>query len=817
MSFSFVDLMHRDHHSVKHAFGDVRSGVAFAKENGLTHYATANYGEISNWAGQLSHCSKHGIVPILGIELYVNNYRVSDVGGRRVVLDTRNGETVSPLDMDCVERDKVTQDYPLCLYARTVEGYHNIIAMHNDAQLNGMSNRPRTCDAVVERHGKGVSCVMGVPYSEVASLVFNGLEDEALERMRYYEGVFDDVTLTVAMVDGEEYPGLNDSILSFADRHGFRVVPVCNSHYVGEDDREAFCVLRKLSHLRGGTSYDTDIRDGMHYRTWDELDELYERRFRSGVFTERKWEELKSELERFVKGFGELAIDRSLKLPKFKDGAETLARKANEGFVRLGYDRKGEEYRKRLEYELDNIVGAGFADYFLVLEEFYNWYRHDFKSVCAFGRGSAAGSLVLNCIGCTNVDPIRHNLLFERFLDAERFKMVVQAGGSVSGADCPDVDSDFATTKRDALKQHIVDVYGKNCTASIGTIGLMKTKSTLKDLARLYEVPAEEVNAVTVKIDSLYADSQDEYHSLEDLKAEYPELNSLLEKYPKMGDTFEKLRGTITNLGIHAGGVLITDFDLTDQLPLRLGADGQVVTCWTEGISGRELGDMGFVKFDILAIDQLNLMEHTVELIRENRGVEVDVSKIPLDDRKALSLMSRHDGSCIFQFDTELAGKVTDHMGGIETFEDLGSLSTLMRPAALSNGFDVEFGERRAGRKKSEMPDCLKPYLESTYGLPIYQEHIMQSAMALAGFDKNTAYKFMKLIYKGKLHTKEEKDEWRERFVRGCMPKVRHEAIEVEFEDGTRKTYEKWERVACDDGTERTVAEAVELGIGFEP
>ncbi len=322
------------------------------------------------------------------------------------------------------------------------------------------------------------------------------------------------------------------------------------------------------------------------------------------------------------------------------------------------------------------------------------------------------------------------------------------------------------------MKEHLAQVYGRNSIASIGTVGVMKTKSALKDLARLYEVPMEEINAVTAEEMCAYTDDDENPLPLDKLKQMFPGLNALLRKYPQMGGTFEKLRGSITSWGRHAGGVLITDFDLTRQIPVRKDSEGRLVTCWQEGIAARELGRMGFVKFDILAIDQLNIFEDTLRLIRETTGKDIDVADIPIDDPAAIEQMNRHDTTCIFQFDTDTTDKVISHMGGITKFEDIPALSALMRPAALANRFDSEFGRRRADAEAVYIPDCLKKYIGDTYGLPIYQEHIMQAAMHLAGMDKNDAYRFMKLIYKGKLHDPEEVAEWREKFIRGCRDKV---------------------------------------------
>ena len=781
MNTPFVDLLHRDEFSLKQALGNTKTILPILKERNQKYYAVSNYCEISNWVQQLFACKDNDIVPILGMEAFVNNFRYQADGFDKInVTNLVSSETKSVYDLNETERDLVTLDYPIDLFARTIEGYYNIIQIHNDSQLYGVDKRPRTSDPFLEKHCKGIIAVLPTPFSEVASLVFNGMEEDALAKFRHYQSLFDKVYLTVSLVDDPEYKEINESIIQFAQKNNILVVPVCCSHYHMPSYEEAFFTLKKLSKLRGGMFYEVDTCKGMFYRSREDVDYLFEKKFKSEIFTEEVYKKLMYNLDELLTEFSLLDIDYSVKLPKFENGPEKLKEKAWSGFIERGYDKKGPEYIERFNYEIENIVGAGFADYFLVLEEVFNWYRKDLKSVSAIGRGSAGGSLVLNCIGCTSLDPIQNNLLFERFLDASRLREVVESGGQVSGADMPDVDSDMATTKKELVKDHFAHVYGEKCTASIGTCGLMKTKSVLKDLARLYEVPMEEINDVTAGEMRSYMDDDENPMPLEKLKEMFPGLDALLQRYPQMGKTFEKLRGSITNWGKHAGGVLITDFDLTEQVPVRRDNEGKLVTCWQEGIAARELGQMGFIKFDILAIDQLNIFEHTIQLIKETTGKEIKVDDIPLGDYKALSQMNEHDSVCVFQFDTDLCPRVVDHMKGIHTFEDLGSLSTLMRPAALSNKFDTEFGKRRQNSKNIYIPDCLKPYLGPTFGLPIYQEHIMQAGMYLADMNKKDAYKFMKLLYKGKM-TKDLIPYWKEKFLEGCKEKIETGEVEKDY------------------------------------
>ncbi len=429
----FVDLGKKDEFSLKHALGNTKTVLPLLKERGQKYYAVSNYCEISNWIQQMSVCGKAGIIPILGMEVFVNNFRYASEQGIVTVHDLYRDEKKALPEMDETGRDMVTLDYPVDLFARTVQGYYNIIQIHNDAQLNGIDRRPRTHDRFLESHGEGIVAVMPAPYSETASLIYNRMFDEAWEKFRYYQGIFDAVYLALPIVDDPEYREIDADIVRFAARYGVAAVPVCNSHYHFPDDEEAFHTLRKLSRLRGGMSYEVDEVPGMYYRSREEVDELFRRRLQSPVFTEAVYQSAQASLDALLSRFGTLEIDTSLRLPRFENGAERLRERAWKGFLAHGYDRKGREYRERFDYEIENIIGAGFADYFLILEEVFSWYRNDMRSLGAFGRGSAAGSLILNCIGCTNVDPIKYNLLFERFLDAERFAGIVRAGGQVSG------------------------------------------------------------------------------------------------------------------------------------------------------------------------------------------------------------------------------------------------------------------------------------------------------------------------------------------------------------------------------------------------
>ena len=341
----------------------------------------------------------------------------------------------------------------------------------------------------------------------------------------------------------------------------------------------------------------------------------------------------------------------------------------------------------------------------------------------------------------------------------------------------------------------------------------MHTKSALKELARVYDVSPEEINELTTKGLKNFEPDDDEL-SLDELKKKFPALKSFLYKHSEFEKSFSKLQGTINCWGVHAGGILISDKPLINQLPVRMN-DGKLATVWTEGLSGRELGQMGFIKLDILAIETLDIIEETINLINTRYNNELKFEDIPWDEPNCLARIEKGDNLGVFQFETPLALRVCKNMGGLHKFEDIASLSTLMRPAALENKFDVKFGNRKNGEETYFIPQCMKKYMEKEYGLPIYQEAALYFALHLASLSLPLSYSFMKKLYKGQL---KEKDvpEWEKKFINGCKSNMLHEEIEVTFDNNEVRRYKKDEMIKCKDGVERAIEDIIAQGVEIE-
>ena len=446
-STPFVDFGRKTQFSLKTAMGEPKTAIPILKKRNQKWFPISDYGECSSWVKQYFGCIKEGIVPILGMETFVNNYRFT------VSADDANDVTVhkygeneewerKDTDVSEDELDWSQIDFPIDIFARAPKSEYNVIKIHNDAQLHGVEKRPRTTDAFLKTHGEGVVALMPTPYSEISSHIFNGNYKEALAKYEFYKSVFDDVYVEIPLLEDEEYREINSVTISFCKKHGIKMVPVLNSHYDTIDDEEAFPIFQKCGVLRGGMSYEVDYAPNMYMKTKEEVLDTFHKFHESDVFTQEVMDELLKNLDELCESFTTLELDTSPKTPHFENSDVELREHAWAGFKKYGFDKKpnSQVYKDRLEYELKNIISAGFADYFLLIEQMFEWHVNKMGRLGSVGRGSAAGALTLRCLGVTKIDPVHHNLLFERFLDASRLDDIVNKGGKVTGADFPDVD-----------------------------------------------------------------------------------------------------------------------------------------------------------------------------------------------------------------------------------------------------------------------------------------------------------------------------------------------------------------------------------------
>jgi DNA polymerase III subunit alpha len=393
-----------------------------------------------------------------------------------------------------------------------------------------------------------------------------------------------------------------------------------------------------------------------------------------------------------------------------------LAQKGLSTLFEQGRIEKDQEalYQERLHTEIDLIIKMGFVGYFLVVSDFIQWSRRNGIPVGP-GRGSAAGSLVAWALEITNIDPIKYNLLFERFLNPERVSM-------------PDIDIDFCIEGREAVIQYVRDKYGHDNVGQIITFGTMMAKGVVKDVARVLSIPFEDANAITALIpDQLKI-------SLHDALEQEPRLKELIDSNPKVAQLFEiafKLEGITRHASKHAAGIVISPEPIHKVLPVYVPSKStELVTQYAM----TELESIGFLKIDLLGLKNLTLIDRAIKLIQKNYGIALNIDKLPLDDAKTFDLLRQGKTSGVFQLESEGLKEVLRKLQP-EKFEDIIAVNALYRPGPLGSGMVDDFIERKHGRQKiTYLFEELKPILEETYGVIVYQEQVMKIASAIAGY-----------------------------------------------------------------------------------
>jgi len=570
-----------------------------------------------------------------------------------------------------------------------------------------------------------------------------------------------------------------------------------DSHYLerGHDDTHnvLMCIRQHktvMEQKEGDDTWEFEVGN-LFYRNAEQVVELFrdgfvekggEKRpgFEDDVFTAEVLAEAMGNTLTFARSAEEIELDSTIKLPRlYDDGKGMLRKKVNMGFRRrkLGSKPNKDAYLERIRREFGVIAKLGWTDYFLICERIIADAKKEFGEwVIGYGRGSAAGSLVSYCLGITDIDPLEHGLLFERFLDEER-------------PDPPDIDNDFDPRYREEVKRHVVELFGEDNVCSIGTYQTYKTRAVVLDVARTLGYDVYEANAVTKKIDPLQAfnDEEGEEHKVDDISFDelfehYPELKTYLEKYPDVRHHAEILRNQVKNMGTHAGGVIISDKSLKGRIPVLFDKPAdkdkrKIVSAWAEAPGkSEELSAVGLVKFDILGLNNLPVVADCVRLVEETKGETLTRDDIPIDDALAIRVGSKEDLLGIFQLENPATKPIADEVG-LESLGDVSALTSLIRPGPRDMGMDMTYAHRKHG-EPYDMPEFLKKLLADTYGVITFQEQCMQVAQQLAGFSPSQSYKFVKAIAK---KVPELMASFKSKFIEGAKPRI--EAGELSEKD----------------------------------
>ena len=698
-----------------------------AKEDGMTAVAITDHGNMFGAKEFYNYCLKHGIKPVIGCEVYV----------------AKNGRKNQK------EKDDRAGDH-LILLAKNKTGYHNLVKLVSLAWIEGHYYKPRIDKELLAQYREGIMVSTGCLGGEVPQAILNLGEEKAEKLVLQFRELFgEDFYLELQRhrtgdpdVDNDTFARqeiVNNVLIRLARKHQIKLVATNDVHFINAPDAEAH---DRLICLNTGTELDDPTRmrytKQEYFKTRAEMYEL----FRDIPEALENTEEIVNKVE--VYDLNRNPILPVFPLPEgFGDEDEYLRHLTYEGAA-MRYGTITDEIRARIDFELDVIRKMGYPGYFLIVQDFLRAAREMGVSVGP-GRGSAAGSVVAYCTRITDVDPLKYDLLFERFLNPDRTSL-------------PDIDIDFDEDGREQVLEWVVKKYGKDKVAQIITFGTMAAKMAIRDVGRVQKLPLAEADRLAKLVPERPGISlRHTYDEIPELKQARESTNDLIASTLKYAEILE---GSVRHTGIHACGVIIGRDSLIDHIPVCTSKDTSYLVTQYDG---DHIESVGMLKMDFLGLKTLSIIKDTVANIRKSRGIDIDVSRLPLDDQATYDLYSRGETTGLFQF--ESVG-MKRHLRELKPnrFEDLIAMNALYRPGPME--YIPSYINRKHGIEKVhfELP-VMEKYLKDTYGITIYQEQVMQLSQAMAGFTAGEADSLRKAMGKKK---KDVMDRLKEKFLEGC-------------------------------------------------
>ena len=689
--------------------------VAYAKELGMDSLAITDHGVMYGAVEFYQECTKAGIKPIIGCEVYL----------------------AKGSHLDMTEKTR----YHLILLAENDIGYHNLMRIVSKGQLEGFYYKPRVDKDILRTYSEGIICLSACIAGEVPRLINSGNMDGARRCVQEYIDIFgkDNYFLEIQNHDIPEEKTAAEGLRQLAQEFGIGLVATNDLHYVRREDAEAQDVLLCIQ-----TTSNVDDpgrmrfpNDSFYLKSAEEMAELFGGYPEALENTCRIADRCNVKLE-----FGHLLLPE-FPVPEGFDAVSYLRHLCEEALPER-YEVVDETVRKRLDFELDIINTMGYACYFLIVWDFINYCRsHDIP--VGPGRGSAAGSIVAYLLRITNIEPLRYHLLFERFLNPERVSM-------------PDIDTDFCYVKRNQVLDYVVRRYGQERVSQIITFGTLQARAAVRDVGKALGMSYTSVDEVAKMIPRELGITLDKaLKSSNDFKRAYesrPEVKKLV-------DLARSVEGLPRNAGTHAAGVIIAPRDLRDYVPLQQGSDSGVITQYDKN----KVEELGLLKMDFLGLRTLTVIGDCIQFIKETTGETVDIDNIPLHDKETCEMLCRGETACVFQLESAGITKLVMDLAP-ESFEDLIPLVALYRPGPLGTGMAEDFIAGRHGQRTAEvLHPLMEPILEDTYGVILYQEQVMQITSALAGFTLGQADILRRAMGKKKA---KELDSMRASFIEGA-------------------------------------------------
>lgn len=646
-------------------------------------------------------------------------------------------------------KDKSVKDngYQVVFLAKNKQGYQNLIKLVSIAHTQGMYYVPRVDKEVIEQYSNDLLVLTGSLSGEVPSLLLNVGEKQAEEALLWWKSVFgEDLYVELMRHNQEDENRVNESLVKLARKHDVKLVATNNTFYQNKEDASTHDVLLCV---RDGEQISKPIGKGRDFRFGFENSEYY---FKSADEMKKLFLDLPEAIESISDILAKIEpypLSRDVLLPAFeipdefkseedeKDGGKRGENAYLRHLTYIGAEKRyaeiTDEIKERLDFELATIERTGYPGYFLIVQDFCQAARDMGVSVGP-GRGSAAGSAVAYCIGITNVDPIKYDLLFERFLNPDRISM-------------PDIDIDFDDEGRGKVIDWVIEKYGSNQVAQIITYGTMAAKSSIRDAGRVLDLPLIDTNSLAKMIPDNF--SLNDIFTLEEVKLseklssspqDFQQVKELRNIYQgtdlraKVLQQAQHIEGSVRNTGIHACGVIITPDDITNFVPVALAKDS---TMWCTQFDNSVAEEAGLLKMDFLGLKTLTLIKDAVRNVKKRHQIDLDPDQFPIDDEKTYELFQRGETVGVFQYESPGMQKYMRELKPT-TFADLIAMNALYRPGPLE--YIPDFIKRKNGEQEIKYDlDACEEFLKETYGITVYQEQVMLLSQKLAGFTKGEA------------------------------------------------------------------------------
>jgi len=705
--------------SILDGFGKAEDYLKRAKELGQSHLALTNHGNIDGFLDFQSAAKKAGIKPVFGCELYVVP--------------------------DCLIKDKIERRFHMTALIKNDIGFQNLCRILTRANLQGFYYRPRTDFKTILEFSEGLVFLTGCSKSPLA------LQNGRDFLIQLNQKNPDDFYLEIMPHDYEQQKIINKICLDWKDEFDFPLVATNDCHYIKSEDanlHEVLLAIQTKAKWNEKDRFKFEI-GGLHLRSEEEMAQAF---LEQGQLTKAaRLMALRNTMEVAEKCSSFEIKRKDVWLPKISGLDSSVAEEAHleflfeDGYKKIFCGPLSGQYYDRCKEEFELICNKKFVRYFLLVHELIQWCKKN-DIMTGPGRGSVGGSLIAYLIGITNVDPIKYNLLFSRFIDENRI-------------DYPDVDIDFEDVKRPLIRQHLEELYGKNNIASVSTFMKMKGRAVIRDVSRVFDVPYKDVDEFAKAI----FDEDNENNSVEQAAKETKEGAAFSKKYPSVVDYAIRLEGQIRGCSQHAAALIVSAEDLTQGTRgnLAVRSDQEVVN-WSKD----DAEYMGLMKLDILGLSTLSILNEAKRLIKKNHNKEICFESIDLNNKQVFEMLSRGETVGVFQFNTWATTKLVKQIG-IESFESMGDVVALVRPGPYDSGMTADFIKRKHGTKWKKKHPIYEEITKDTFGIIVYQEQVMQVINLVAGLPYSTADKIRKII--GKKRDAKEFKPYKDAFVEGCL------------------------------------------------